>query len=209
MEEMKEKYVNEEKHQKVKRKLNIIGLILLIIGLIMVGVGITLLILGIKNINSSNLLESPKEPKDDLMNNALTSMGYFIGGGLLFVIGFGMVFYGIYAVFFAHARDIASFGASSIAPVVNDTVNYMADNTAPAVNKAVGGLAESITSGIVKGKQTANKTVCPKCQETNDANAKFCDNCGEKLETEKHCPNCGEKLEKDQKFCPNCGNKLK
>lgn len=211
MAEMDGQYVNEGNHQKFKRKLNKIGLGFLIVGIAMLAVGITLFIIGLtrQSVPPADLL-TPVESMTYDMSNTLTSMGYLIGGGFLFVIGFGLTFYGVYALFFAHARDIAAFGASSIAPVVNDTVNYVADNTAPAVNKAIGGLAENITSGIVKGKQaTSKKKVCSKCQQTNDANAKFCDNCGEKLQTENICPNCGEKLEEKTKFCPNCGNKIK
>ena len=45
--------------------------------------------------------------------------------------------------------------------------------------------------------------------QVNKGNAfKFCPECGEKLETEKHCPNCNVVVADDQKFCLECGSKL-
>ena len=52
---------------------------------------------------------------------------------------------------------------------------------------------------------------CPKCGNTLPANAKFCFECGEKIETlaenEMLCPTCGKKTGKG-KFCMECGAPL-
>jgi len=47
---------------------------------------------------------------------------------------------------------------------------------------------------------------CPKCQRENPAEAKFCMECGAKLENV--CPKCGTKLPQEAKFCMECGAKV-
>ena len=51
---------------------------------------------------------------------------------------------------------------------------------------------------------------CPQCGAPLPPGAKFCANCGAKVELPqaKFCPQCGNKIEGDAKFCPNCGQKL-
>lgn len=47
---------------------------------------------------------------------------------------------------------------------------------------------------------------CKKCGYEVDSRAKFCPNCGEKMND--ICPNCGNVLEEGTKYCPNCGYAL-
>jgi class 3 adenylate cyclase/tetratricopeptide (TPR) repeat protein len=47
---------------------------------------------------------------------------------------------------------------------------------------------------------------CPKCQYKNREGAKFCRECGEKLELE--CPQCGKTFPLSAKFCDECGQRL-
>lgn len=49
---------------------------------------------------------------------------------------------------------------------------------------------------------------CSKCGNSLSPNAKFCPECGEKVEEVKFCPECGEKILPNAKFCGNCGKKL-
>ena len=51
-----------------------------------------------------------------------------------------------------------------------------------------------------------NITKCPQCQHENPDNAKFCIECGAKLEL--LCPQCGVKLPLGAKFCMECGTKI-
>lgn len=209
MAELNGKYVNEENHQKVKKSLKKVGLILLILGAIFLVVGIILLIVGIANFTSNFDMPSfPSEPTAPTTNFSSSTV-MFILGGLLMAFGFGMGGYGIYAVFFAHGREILSYGASTIAPVVGETVSYMADKTAPAIEKVVGSVASGISGGIAAGKNKVTKKLkCPKCEALNEADAKFCGNCGAKFKVERFCSNCGQKLEQDAKFCSSCGAKV-
>ena len=48
---------------------------------------------------------------------------------------------------------------------------------------------------------------CPKCQFENPAGAKFCNECGDKLEMA--CPACGKVNPLGSKFCNECGHDLK
>jgi hypothetical protein len=47
---------------------------------------------------------------------------------------------------------------------------------------------------------------CPKCQADNKNEAKFCSECGTKLEI--CCPNCSKTNHLSSKFCIECGHKL-
>ena len=49
---------------------------------------------------------------------------------------------------------------------------------------------------------------CPACKTLLPKGAKFCFNCGGKIEEEIVCPDCGTKLVKGAKFCFNCGRKM-
>jgi uncharacterized membrane protein YvbJ len=44
---------------------------------------------------------------------------------------------------------------------------------------------------------------CPKCQTVNNDAAKFCLECGQKLEVK--CPQCGHSAPPSAKFCDECG----
>ena len=51
-----------------------------------------------------------------------------------------------------------------------------------------------------------NNKVCPNCNAILSANAKFCSECGTKINNV--CPNCGAKVKPNAKFCSECGEKL-
>ena len=55
-----------------------------------------------------------------------------------------------------------------------------------------------------------NQTIqasCPSCHAPLAAHAKFCPNCGSKLDASAFCTNCGAKLQPGAKFCAECGTK--
>jgi hypothetical protein len=47
---------------------------------------------------------------------------------------------------------------------------------------------------------------CPQCQTENDAGARFCEDCGARLEAT--CPSCGTPVTPGKKFCRSCGGAL-
>lgn len=75
------------------------------------------------------------------------------------------------------------------------------------VSNNIGGIVNDSIANAVK-PQTSK---CLKCGSTLPENAKFCLECGEKVETlsenEMICPKCGSKTPKG-KFCVECGAKL-
>lgn len=57
------------------------------------------------------------------------------------------------------------------------------------------------------GTKIEPQNACPNCGHVNQPGAKFCSECGTKLGAA-HCPNCQAELEAGAKFCPNCGTKI-
>ena len=73
------------------------------------------------------------------------------------------------------------------------------------------GTVESGTAGTDGGETgeaaTEKVQVCPQCQASVQAGAKFCSNCGTKLI--QVCPECGKVVAPGSKFCSECGCALK
>lgn len=49
---------------------------------------------------------------------------------------------------------------------------------------------------------------CLKCGTEVAPTAKFCGECGAKIERKKYCPACGTEVKPEQKFCTECGTRL-
>ncbi|HNT23213.1 MAG TPA: zinc ribbon domain-containing protein [Anaerolineales bacterium] len=49
---------------------------------------------------------------------------------------------------------------------------------------------------------------CPNCNAAIDQGAKFCPECGTKMQVAAFCKECGAKLQPGVKFCPECGHKV-
>jgi membrane protease subunit (stomatin/prohibitin family) len=99
-----------------------------------------------------------------------------------------------------------------------DTAKGLCLNCAPSVAVAASaakaqGEVESVTArasdlGRATGEKEAiaesAQLVCPKCKaETNGA--KFCPECGEKLQSTTTCAGCHTLIPPGAKFCPECG----
>lgn len=78
-------------------------------------------------------------------------------------------------------------------------MNNMAQTTIGSVN-----MSQS------QDNKNSDNMICPTCGEKLPPNAKFCLNCGTKVELEQQqiCPECGHQIVKGAKFCLNCGKKL-
>lgn len=61
---------------------------------------------------------------------------------------------------------------------------------------------------VEAGSGAAATFPCPNCGTANPVGAKFCSNCGQKLEGTKFCSQCGAPLTPGAKFCSNCGAKV-
>ena len=88
------------------------------------------------------------------------------------------------------------------------------------------GAGVSIGAGLGMGQifadafKSANKTqsaptsngggkTCSSCGANVSPSAKFCPECGQKLNVKSFCSECGEEVSPNAKFCPSCGKKLK
>lgn len=73
--------------------------------------------------------------------------------------------------------------------------------------------SQDISSENGKNEES-NFIMCSQCNAKLDVNAKFCGNCGTKVEKQalvsdnKFCPECGAKVSTNSRFCGECGNKL-
>ncbi|MGM9552637.1 MAG: SPFH domain-containing protein [Clostridia bacterium] len=80
-----------------------------------------------------------------------------------------------------------------------------------SVGSAVGGVVNDSIGNAVNMNTSKSTSICPKCGNTLPENAKFCLECGTKIEqlsdNEMICPQCGSKTPKG-KFCMECGGKL-
>jgi membrane protease subunit (stomatin/prohibitin family) len=74
---------------------------------------------------------------------------------------------------------------------------------------AVGGQMANAFSGGQQGAGgggAASTVTCPNCGKHNNPTAKFCADCGGKMETAKvPCVKCGAELREGAKFCSECG----
>ncbi|MBN2652566.1 MAG: zinc ribbon domain-containing protein [Spirochaetales bacterium] len=116
-------------------------------------------------------------------------------------VGMPLLFIGITMLSAGFSGALARYSAAETAPVARDTFNYMAEGTKEGVET----LARSIHSGLSGG---VSSVVCGNCNTKNDGNAKFCDNCGDKLTTVVTCSFCGDVNSPDAKFCKNCGKRF-
>lgn len=49
---------------------------------------------------------------------------------------------------------------------------------------------------------------CPECEAPLATHAKFCPECGAKIQHSSHCAECGASLLAGAKFCAECGTKV-
>lgn len=132
----------------------------------------------------------------------------------------------------------ASGGTSMMSEMLGLGVGMAAMNTMmPQVNEMIKGLHVDNTNSNNSQQQTTPQSIsCPNCGNLLPAKAKFCLECGTKIEQmaenemicpvcgkktpkgkfciecgsslKRSCPNCGSELNENAKFCPECGTKI-
>jgi hypothetical protein len=65
------------------------------------------------------------------------------------------------------------------APVQKDTFNYLAEGTQGGVRTVATAVGEGLAAGMRQGGAAGSR--CLRCHHYNDADAKFCKNCGTAL----------------------------
>ena len=123
-----------------------------------------------------------------------------------FFVGMPLVWLGFVLSSAAFAGAVGRYMAGESAPVAKDTANYLADGTKESVKTIATAVGEGFSSGAGLAKQILVR--CHKCNETNEATAKFCKSCGASLAKTKPCPACNELNDPDAHFCDHCGKPL-
>ena len=80
-----------------------------------------------------------------------------------------------------------------------------------AIGNAMAGAMTNAMNQSKSDTSGSTKISCPKCGAANLASAKFCNECGAKMETTSQpvpCGKCGAQLQPGSKFCNDCGTKV-
>ena len=178
--------MNEEekkRHENIKKKLKIIGTILLVIGIVCEIAGMLDIFL------------------------VANSQGRMPSLFFLAFLGAPLIMVGIVMLIFACRREILSYTKNEVVPVVNDA----AQELTPAIKSVMNAVKDGLKTedGAIEDTRTTavpSGTVCPACGAVNQPKNKFCDKGGVKLF--KICPSCGAKQEGVDAFCGECGAKL-
>ncbi|MBN1362354.1 MAG: zinc ribbon domain-containing protein [Sedimentisphaerales bacterium] len=164
-------------HAKTRNTLRTVGPILIVLGLV-------LIVLGIAGI----FLVSP-----------VCIVLAFVGMPVLFV-GSSMSMFGF-------VGRMARYQAQEVAPVAKDTFNYMAKGTSDGVRTMASALGQGLREGGFGGSSQM-MVRCHQCNALVPDGATFCSQCGQTLGKTKPCPGCQELNELDAKFCDNCGHRF-
>ena len=101
-----------------------------------------------------------------------------------------------------------------VMPDINSAIesfkNAMATQDTPVIPTAPVPPAVPTQSAPVVTQASSEEIECPNCHTKLKSGAKFCLECGTKIEIRKpaFCPECGEPIASGAKFCSCCGNKL-
>ena len=116
----------------------------------------------------------------------------------LFFLGAPLLFVGAVLTQAGYAGAIAKYGSREYAPVAKDTFNYLASETKMGVKE--------ISNAIHEGTNSTHSITCSSCSEKNQSDAKFCNQCGDKLL--QICNHCQKENSSDAIYCNYCGKSL-
>lgn len=91
---------------------------------------------------------------------------------------------------------------------IRETAQYIKDESVPVTKDLYRDLKPEIKDFVntLRGKETNDEIICPRCGTRNDLDNNFCKGCGEELN--KKCPHCGETLDHNSSYCGRCGKRL-
>jgi RNA polymerase subunit RPABC4/transcription elongation factor Spt4 len=118
-------------------------------------------------------------------------------------VGMPILFVGLLLCKLGYMGRVARYVAGEIAPVGKDTINYMAEGTKEGIKTVATAIGEGLRGTGTNEQETMVR--CHKCNNLEEAGAKFCSACGAALGKTKACPTCKELNDPDEKFCDNCG----
>ncbi len=94
-------------------------------------------------------------------------------------LGMPILFAGIVICGFAFQGAVLRYQVGEVAPVAKDAINYMAEGTQEGVKTVAAAIGEGLATGMSRSQKANNR--CSGCNHSNDADARFCKNCGAAL----------------------------
>ena len=104
---------------------------------------------------------------------------------------------------YRYSEKIEEYIMPDIESAIENFNNAMAAQETPVTPVAEAPVA-------VASVASSEEIECPSCHTKLAANAKFCPECGNKIEAKKpaFCTECGEPITPGSKFCSSCGTKI-
>jgi hypothetical protein len=149
--------IGGQRHQEIRGVLRIVGPVVAVVGLVFIIIGMGSFFSSFGNFGG----EPPRN-----------FWCVFVGAPLL-MIGLGISK-------FAFLGAVGRYVAGEAAPVAKDTLDYLARGTGDSIKT----VARAIGEGLSEARGEAAPPTVPRCRQcnaANDADAKFCKNCGAML----------------------------
>lgn len=201
----------DAKHGGIRTFLRIAGPVALICGVLLTVHGFTGFLSSGRTPTSGGTFRLPESfgPFEEQVRHGLEqnlhpkarSFGCIVGGFFLSGLGLMMTAWGFMGA-------VLRYQAAEVVPVGKDAFNYVAHGTRDGVKTVAGAIGAGLSEGM-RGAQPAQPQQvlrCHKCNADNNADAKFCSQCGAALAKTKPCPGCGELNDPDARFCDSCGH---
>ncbi|MDA0833100.1 MAG: zinc ribbon domain-containing protein [Planctomycetota bacterium] len=119
-------------------------------------------------------------------------------------VGMPLIFVGTVITKMAYFGSVLRYIAEETTPVGVDTFNTVAHGTKESVRDLASAVGQGINAGLT-GRAVDSARRCRECGEENDADARYCDGCGQQLARDVSCPKCGAHCDPDARFCDQCG----
>jgi hypothetical protein len=182
--------VKHPKHDAIRGAMRIVGPLLILVGGVMFAIGIFSFTTRFSEERDEFDRNFGKFGRERVVAEKTPDRFWMCFVGMPIAIG------GVFLTRFGYLGAATRYVAGETAPVVKDTLNYVIDGTSESIRD----LADTVRGDGDDGGETN----CPSCGRGNDADAKFCDECGAALA--RACPKCGKANDTDAKFCDGCGS---
>ena len=108
---------------------------------------------------------------------------------------------------YGYMGRMARYVSQEMTPVATDTFKYAVGETKESVRDLVGAVGEGLELSNAAGASVHVR--CQKCNHENEADVKFCSQCGAPMVRGVPCAKCSHPNEPDAKFCDHCGGEMK
>jgi len=85
-----------------------------------------------------------------------------------------------------------------------ERASVQAERAVEAIRERTG-VSDEDERVVARDPGRKRRALCPACGHPRDGVAKFCPECGARIEVSEVCPRCGAKMPSAAKFCPDCG----